>query len=87
MQVYILIERIYNYDSGEENSSYVDGVYDSKEKARQRMQEEIKHNINDFNFVEDTDNKITQNTKIIFYDYQENWQNYIEFEVIESEVE
>ena len=87
MKVYILIERIYNYDSGEENSSYVDGVYDSKEKARQRMQEEIKHNINDFNFVEDTDNKITQNTKIIFYDYQENWQNYIEFEVIESEVE
>lgn len=87
MKVYVLIERIYNYDSGEENTSYIDGVYNTKQKALDKMQEEIKHNIEDFNFVEDTDNKITQNTKIIFYDYQENWQNYIEFEVIESEVE
>lgn len=87
MKVYVLIERIYNYDSGEENTSYIDGVYSSKEKAMKKMQKEIKHNIKDFNFVEDTDNKITQNTKIIFYDYQENWQNYIEFEIIESEVE
>ena len=87
MKVYVLVERIYNYDSGEENTSYIDGVYNTKQKALDKMQEEIKHNIKDFNFVEDTDNKITQNTKIIFYDYQENWQNYIEFEVIESEVE
>lgn len=87
MKVYVLVERIYNYDSGEENTSYIDGVYNTKQKALDKMQEEIKHNINDFNFVEDTDNKITQNTKIIFYDYQENWQNYIEFEIIESEVE
>lgn len=87
MKVYVLIERIFNYDSGEENTSFVDGVYSSKEKAKEKMQKEIKHNIKDFNFVEDTDNKITQNTKIIFYDYQENWQNYIEFEIIESEVE
>lgn len=87
MKVYVLVERIYNYDSGEENTSYIDGVYSSKEKAMKKMQKEIKNNMEDFNFVEDTDNKITQNTKIIFYDYQENWQNYIEFEVIESEVE
>lgn len=87
MKVYVLVERIYNYDSGEENTSYIDGVYNTKQKALDKMQEEIKHNIEDFNFVEDTNNKITQNTKIIFYDYQENWQNYIEFEVIESEVE
>ena len=87
MKVYVLVERIYNYDSGEENTSFVDGVYSSKEKAREKMQEEIRHNIEDFNFIEDTDNRITENTKIIFYDYQENWQNYIEFEIIESEVE
>ena len=87
MKVYVLVERIYNYDSGEENTSYIDGVYNTKQKALDKMQEEIKHNIEDFNFVEDTDNKITQNTKIIFYNYQENWQNYIEFKVIESEVE
>ena len=87
MKVYVLIERICNYDSGEENTSYIDGVYSSKEKAKEKMQEEIRHNIEDFNFIEDTDNRITENTKIIFYDYQENWQNYIEFEIVESEVE
>lgn len=87
MKIYVLVERIYNYDSGEENTSFVDGVYSSKEKAREKMQEEIKHNINDFEFVEDTDNEQKKDFKILFYNYQENWQNYIEFEIIESEVE
>lgn len=87
MKVYILIERIYNYDSGEENTSCIDGVYNTKQKALDKMQEEIKHNINDFEFVEDTDNEQKKDFKILFYNYQENWQNYIEFEIIESEVE
>ena len=87
MKVYVLIERIYNYDSGEENTSYIDGVYNTKQKALDKMQEEIKHNINDFEFVEDTDNEQKKDFKILFYNYQENWQNYIEFEVVESEVE
>ena len=87
MKVYVLIERIYNYDSGEENTSYIDGVYNTKQKALDKMQEEIKHNLEDFDFVEDTDNATKENYKILFYNYQENWQNYIEFEVIESEVE
>ena len=84
MKVYILLERLYNYDSGEESTSFVDGVYSTKEKAIQKMYEEIQHNIEDFNFVEDTDNITKEDFKILFYDYQENWNNYIEFEIIEE---
>lgn len=86
MKVYILVERIYNYDSGEENTSYIDGVYSAKQKAIDKMQEEIKHNLEDFGFIEDSDNATKENCRILFYDYQENWQNYIEFEIVESEV-
>ena len=87
MKVYVLIERIYNYDSEEENRSYIDGVYYKKEDCKKKMQEEIKHNLEDFGFIEDSDNATKEDSKILFYDYQENWQNYIEFEIIESEVE
>ena len=87
MKVYVLIERVYNYDSTENITSYIDGVYYKKEDCKKKMQEEIKHNLEDFGFVEDTDNATKENYKILFYDYQENWQNYIEFEIIESEVE
>lgn len=87
MKVYVLVERIYNYDSGEENTSYIDGVYSEKEDCKKKMQEEIKLNLENFEFVEDSDNATKEDFKILFYNYQENWQNYIEFEVIESEVE
>lgn len=87
MKVYVLIERIYNYDSEEENRSYIDGVYSQKKDCKKKMQEEIKLNLKNFGFVEDSDNATKEDFKILFYDYQENWQNYIEFEIIESEVE
>ena len=86
MKVYILLEKIFNYDASENTDSYIDGVYHTKEKAIQAMNEEIKHNIEDFDFVEDTDNTTKELIKILFYDFQENWQNYIEFEIIEKEV-
>ena len=50
------------------------------------MQKEIEHNMEEFNFVEDTENQLKELEKTIFYDYQENWQNYIEFQIIEKEV-
>lgn len=86
MKVFILIERIYNYDSGEENTSWIDGIYYKKEDCKKRLNEEIKHNIEDFEFVEDTDNTLKEDYKILFYNYQENWNNYIELEIIEEEV-
>ena len=86
MKVFVLIERIYNYDSGEENTSWIDGIYYKKEDCKKRLNEEIKHNIEDFEFVEDTDNTLKEDYKILFYNYQENWNNYIELEIIEEEV-
>lgn len=86
MKVYILLEKVFNYDGMENTDSYIDGVFDSLERAKIQMQKEIEHNIEDFDFVEDIDNKLKELEKIIFYDYQENWQNYIEFQIIEKEV-
>lgn len=86
MKVYILLEKVFNYDGMENKDSYIDGVYNTIDKAVEAMQKEIEHNINNFNFIEDTDNITKEHTKILFYDYQENWQNYIEFGIIEKEV-
>ena len=83
---YILLEKVFNYDASENIDSYIDGVYNTKEKATKQMQEEIKHNIEDFDFVEDIDNATKKLNKILFYNYQENWQNHIEFEIIEKEI-
>lgn len=85
-KVYILLEKVFNYDGMENTDSYINGVFKNLDDAKNAMQNEIKHNIKDFDFVEDTLNAIKELSKIIFYDYQENWQNYIEFEIIEKEV-
>lgn len=85
-KVYILLEKVFNYDGMENTDSYIDGVFKNLDVAKNAMQNEINHNIKDFDFVEDTLNAIKELSKIIFYDYQENWQNYIEFEIIEKEV-
>ena len=67
MKVYVLIEKIYNYDSGEENTSYIDGVYYKKEDCKKKMQEEIKHNLEDFNFIEDSDNATAETKPLLIY--------------------
>lgn len=87
MKIYILLEKVFNYDGMENTDSYIDGVFENLEKAKKAMENEINHNIKDYNFIEDTDNELKELNKIIFYDYQENWQNYIEFEIIEKGVE
>ena len=32
-KVYILLEKVFNYDASENIDSYIDGVYNTKEKA------------------------------------------------------
>lgn len=86
MKVYVLLEKVFNFDGMENIDSYIDGVFDSLEKAKIQMQKEIEHNIKEFNFVEDTENQLKELEKTIFYGYQENWQNYIKFQIIEKEV-
>lgn len=86
MKVYVLLEKVFNFDGMENIDSYIDGVFDSLEKAKIQMQKEIEHNMEEFNFVEDTENQLKELEKTIFYDYQENWKNYIEFKIVEKEV-
>ena len=86
MKVYVLLEKVFNYDGMENTDSYVDGIFKNLEDAKICMQDEIDNNIKEFDFVEDTDNEKKELEKIIFYEYEENWQNYIEFEIIEKEV-
>ncbi len=86
MKVYILLEKVFNYDGMENTDSYIDGVFKNLNNAKITMQNEIENNIKEYNFIEDTDNEIKELNKIIFYNYQKNWQNYIEFEIIEKEV-
>jgi len=87
MKVYVLIERLYNYESGEEDTSFIDGVYTTKEKAENNMKKRIKDYVENFDFLEDEYNTQETSCKVLFYDFQENWNNHIEIEIIESEVE
>lgn len=85
--IYILIEKVYNYDNLENTDSYIIGAFNTEEKAKKEMQKEIENNLQDFSFVENNDNALYKNKKIIFYNYIENWQNYIEFEIIEKNIQ
>ena len=78
----ITVEVSKNNQTNNESSAEINALL----SLVKQMQEEIKHNIEDFDFVEDTDNATKELNKILFYDYQENWQNYIEFEIIEKEI-
>lgn len=86
MKVYVLLEKDYNYEGKDEINSFVISIHQNEENARKEMQEIINDNKQDFGFIEDGRNKIEKNHKIIFQAYQENWSNYIEFEIIKKEV-
>ena len=86
MKVYVLIEKNYNYDC-EDPTSEVVGIYKNIWKAETERQKLIQDNVNNFDFVRDSQNKNELlGTETIFYNYQENWNNYIEFEIVEKEV-
>lgn len=82
MKVYILIEQVYRIDT--DNGAEIIGVYKSKTNAEEKQNKLIKNNIKYWDFVEDTERN--GNYKIIFYSFQENWDNYIKYKIIESEV-
>ena len=87
MKVYILFEEVFGT---EEKYTEILGAYTTKEKAIEQLKKIIDNNIKHNNFVLDEMNnhkpEALQNHTIIFYDYQENWNNYIEYIIIEKEV-
>ena len=94
MKVYILKEFISNCDGGENPTSTINGVFTTREKAIEERRKEIVDNVLNFGFIidEELKNKYKKeeikNIDLItlFWDYQENWNNYIELEIIEKEV-
>ena len=79
MKVYILTQ--YTREDYEEPFCDIVGVYKNKEEAEKEKQNLINDNIQNFDFVID---KEYENR--IFWRFQENWQNYIEFDIIEKEI-
>lgn len=84
MKVYVLVENYFNHDGEIGDNFSVLGVFDSFEKAEKEREKEIEHNIKDFGFVRDVQR--TAESEIIFWDYVENWNNYIEYIIEEREV-
>lgn len=86
MKVYILLEQV--FPQCEEPYSEILGVFQNREDAEKERQKTIQDNIDNFDFVRDeNENKNILNSEIIFFGYQENWDNYIEYQIIEKEVE
>ena len=82
MKVFVLNKFIYSVDDG--ICSNILGVYKNKNDAEQKRDLEIQDNIKNYGFVTDEEK---HKTIIIFLNHQENWDNYVEYEIIESEVQ
>lgn len=79
MKVYILIEQV--FPQCESPYFEVLRTYQNPWQAEEEKQKAIQDNVNNFNFVIDEEDK-----NRIFLEFQENWDNYIEYKIIESEV-
>lgn len=79
MKVYILLEKDFDVSNG--NCIDVLNVYKTKKQAEKEKEKIIKDNIKNYGFVIDEQDK-----NRIFYKFYENWDIYIELEIIEKEV-
>lgn len=85
MKIYILIEEVYTTTE----APYFDviGAYKDIKEAKKEQEKSINDNLQNFGFVKDeSPNEQFKNDTIIFYGYQENWDNYIEYKIIEKEI-
>ena len=87
MKVYVLLNRYYGeLLSATATSAEVLGVYADKEKAKEAMLNQVIADSED-DWVQDEQYKKDSDAVVMFYGYQENWNNYYETEIIECEVE
>lgn len=77
-KIYILVQKFYLNDT-QENDFEIVGAYAKFAEAEKELEKIKKDNIENYGFVQDNDNKW-----IIFQEYQENWDNYIEYDIIEK---
>lgn len=76
-RIYILVQKFYLNDT-QENDFEIVGAYAKFTEAKEELEKIKKDNIENYGFVQDNDNKW-----IIFQEYQENWNNYIEYDIID----
>ena len=84
--MYLVYESLYGELLYECDSTYIVGLYDTKEKAINKAKEIIKEDEKD-NWVLDDERKNIEKDNIVrlFYNNQENWNNY--YEIIIKEIE
>lgn len=75
--IYILVQKFYLNDT-QENDFEIIGAYAKFTEAKEELEKIKKDNIKNYGFVQDNDNEW-----IIFQEYQENWNNYIEYDIID----
>lgn len=76
-RIYILVQKFYLNDT-QENDFEIVGAYAKFSEAKEELEKIKKDNIENYGFVQDNNNKW-----IIFQEYQENWNNYIEYDIID----
>lgn len=86
-KVYILLENDFDNDVQEATHGGVLGIFRNIEEARKLMEHEIRVLVENYGLVEDEDNKDKNKNKILFQGYQDNWNNYVEFEIQDYIVE
>lgn len=79
-RVYILVQKFYLNDT-QENDFEIVGAYSKFTEAKEELEKIKKDNIKNYGFIQGNDNKW-----IIFQGYQENWDNYIEYDIIEKTI-
>lgn len=77
-RIYILVQKFYLNDT-QENDFEIVGAYATFTEAKKEFEKLKNDNITNFDFVQDEENE-----KIIFQGFQENWDNYIEYDIIEK---
>ena len=77
-RIYILVQKFYLNDT-QENDFEIVGAYATFTEAKKEFEKINNDNIENFGFVQDNNNKW-----IIFQEYQENWNNYIEYDIIDK---
>lgn len=80
-RIYILVQKFYLNDT-QENDFEIVGAYATFTEAKKEFEKLKNDNITNFDFVQDEENE-----KIIFQGFQENWNNYIEYEIIDKIIE
>lgn len=79
MNIYILKKEVQN---PEENKYFnLLGAFKRKYEAINEQNKDIKEKIENSEFVENEGGEILEDTTIIFYKHQDNWENYISYSI------